>query len=145
MTLAVVFNFPIPLLFISLRRRVRSKADSIVEVPDQESVVCVLGNNVQSAQSSSGLCIHKVNSMTTLDTIANLKPIARDRLTLVEPEYKLIEALPIGQVGTILEVYPGESLCYLVEFADLQGWEYAMAVLQPDEILALYYELSLAS
>jgi hypothetical protein len=64
-----------------------------------------LGNNAQSAQSSSGFCIHKVNPMTTLttlDTIANLKPIARDRLTLVEPEYQLIQALPIGQVGTIL-------------------------------------------
>ncbi len=83
--------------------------------------------------------------LTTLDTIANLKPIARDRLTLVEPEYQLIQALPIGQVGAILEIYPGESPRYLVEFADLQGREYAMAVLQPDEILALHYELSLAS
>jgi hypothetical protein len=86
-----------------------------------------------------------MTALTTFDTIANLKPIARDRLTLVEPEYQLIQALPIGQVGTILEVYPGELPCYLVEFADLQGREYAMAVLQPDEILALHYELSLAS
>ena len=85
-----------------------------------------------------------MTTLTTLDTIANLKPIARDRLTLVEPEYQLIQALPIGQVGTILEIYPGESPCYLVEFADQQGREYAMAVLQPDEILALHYELSLA-
>lgn len=83
--------------------------------------------------------------MTTLNTIANLKPIARDRLTLVEPEYQLIQALPIGQVGTILEIYPGESPRYLVEFSDLQGRKYAMAVLQPDEILALHHELSLAS
>jgi Domain of unknown function (DUF4926) len=86
-----------------------------------------------------------MTTLTTLDTIANLKPIARDRLTLVEPEYQLIQALPIGQVGTILEIYPGESPLYLVEFADLQGREYAMAVLQSDEILALHYELSLAS
>ncbi len=83
--------------------------------------------------------------LTTLDTIANLKPIARNRLTLVEPEYQLIQALPIGQVGTILEVYSGESPSYLVEFSDQQGRKYAMAVLQPDEILALHYELSLAS
>jgi hypothetical protein len=79
--------------------------------------------------------------MTTLNTIANLKPIVRDRLTLVE----LIQALPLGQVGTILEIYPGESPRYLVEFSDQQGREYAMAVLQTDEILALRYELSLAS
>jgi hypothetical protein len=86
-----------------------------------------------------------MTTLTTLDTIANLKPIARDRLTLVEPEYQLIQALPIGQVGTILEIYPGESLSYLVEFSDQQGREYAMAVLQSDEVLALHYELSLAS
>ncbi len=84
-------------------------------------------------------------TLTTLDTIANLTPIARDRLTLVEPEYQSIQQLPVGQVGTILEVYPGESPRYLVEFADLQGREYAMAVLQPTEVLALHYELSLAS
>jgi hypothetical protein len=83
--------------------------------------------------------------LATLDTIANVKPIARDRLTLVEPEYQSIQQLPIGQVGTILEVYPGESPRYLVEFADLQGREYAMAMLQPDEVLALHYELSLVS
>ncbi len=84
-------------------------------------------------------------ALATLDTIANIKPIARDRLTLVEPEYQSIEWLPIGQVGTILEVYPGDIPRYLVEFANLQGREYAMAVLQPDEVLALHYELSLAS
>jgi hypothetical protein len=84
-------------------------------------------------------------TLTTLDTVANLTPIARDRLTLVESEYQSIQQLPIGQVGTILEVYPGESPRYLVEFADLQGCEYAMAVLQPDEVIVLHYELSLAN
>lgn len=83
-------------------------------------------------------------TLATFDTITNLKPIARDRLTLVEPEYQSIQQLPVGQVGTILEVYPDKPLRYLVEFADLQGREYAMAVLQPDEVLALHYELSLA-
>lgn len=80
--------------------------------------------------------------LSTFDTIATLKPIARDRLTLVEPEYQSVQQLPIGQVGTILEIYPGESPRYLVEFADLQGHEYAMAVLQSNEVLALHYELS---
>ncbi len=84
-------------------------------------------------------------ALATLDTIANIKAIARDRLTLVEPEYQSIQQLPIGQVGTILEIYPGELPRYLVEFADLQGCEYAMAVLQSNEILVLHYELTLAS
>lgn len=86
-----------------------------------------------------------MEDLAVLDTIANLKPIVRERLTLVEPEYESIEQLPVGQVGTILEVYAGELPRYLVEFADLQGREYAVAVLEPDEVLALHYELSLAS
>jgi hypothetical protein len=94
---------------------------------------------------SSGICPMKTMAiLTALDTIANLTPIARDRLTLVEPEYESIQQLPIGQVGTILEVYSGESPRYLVEFADLQGREYAMAILQTTEVLALHYELSLS-
>jgi hypothetical protein len=64
---------------------------------------------------------------------------------LDKPEYQFIQQLPIGQVGTILEIYPGEPPRYPVEFADLQGREYAMAVLQPNEILVLHYELTLAS
>ncbi|MBW4623433.1 MAG: DUF4926 domain-containing protein [Cyanosarcina radialis HA8281-LM2] len=83
--------------------------------------------------------------LKTLDTIATLKPIARNRLTLVEPEYQTVQQLPIEQVGTIVEVYFRESPRYLVEFADLQGREYAMAVLEPHEVLALHYELSLTS
>jgi Domain of unknown function (DUF4926) len=86
-----------------------------------------------------------MTNLKTLDTIANLVPIDSDRLTLVEPEYQSIQQLPVGQVGTILEIYPGDPLCYLVEFADSQGREYAMAVLQADEMLVLNYELSLAS
>jgi hypothetical protein len=83
--------------------------------------------------------------LTTLDTIANLTPLTRDRLILVEPEYQSIQQLPVGQVGTILEIYPGESPRYLVEFADHRGYEYAMAILHPHELLALHYELTLAS
>lgn len=83
-----------------------------------------------------------MTTLNLLDTVANLNPIPMDRLTLVEPEYRSIQHLPIGQVGTIVEVYGGNIPRYLVEFADLQGREYAMAVLQADEILALHYELS---
>ncbi len=86
-----------------------------------------------------------MTDLTTLDSVATLNPIARDRLTLVEPEYEAIQQLPPGQVGTILEIYPGETPCCLVEFADLEGREYAMAVLNFDEVLPLHYELNLAS
>jgi Domain of unknown function (DUF4926) len=86
-----------------------------------------------------------MTTLKMLDTIANLKQVSSDRLTLVEPAYRSIQQLPIGQVGTILEIYPGDPLCYLVEFADSQGREYAMAILQADEMLVLNYELSLAS
>lgn len=86
-----------------------------------------------------------MNPVTTLDTVANLKPIARDRLTLIEPEFEAIQQLPMGQVGTVLEIYEGKNSGYLVEFADLEGREYAMAVLALDELLPLRYELPLAS
>jgi Domain of unknown function (DUF4926) len=71
-----------------------------------------------------------------LDTIATLKPIATERLQLVEEDYTSIESLPSGQVGTIVEVQE-EEYHYLVEFADTQGCEYAMATLRADEILVL--------
>ena len=83
--------------------------------------------------------------LKSLDTIANINPIPVERLTLVEPEYQSIAHLPIGQVGTIVEIYEGETPQYLVEFADLQGREYAMALLQKSEILAIRYELSSVS
>lgn len=84
-------------------------------------------------------------ALNLLDTITNLNPIPMARLVLVKPEYQSIQNLPIGQVGTIVEVYEGNIPRYLVEFADLQGHEYAMAVLQADEVLALHYELSMVS
>lgn len=63
----------------------------------------------------------------------------------MESDYTPIETLPTGQVGTIVEVYNrGEESQYLVEFADLQGQEYAMATLRADEILVLYYNLAIA-
>ncbi|MBD0301363.1 MAG: DUF4926 domain-containing protein [Tolypothrix sp. T3-bin4] len=80
-----------------------------------------------------------------LDTIATLKPIPIERLQLVEVAYTSIESLPSGQVGTIVEVYEQEEeYHYLVEFADTQGCEYAMATLRGDEILVLHYDLAIA-
>ncbi|MBW4559339.1 MAG: DUF4926 domain-containing protein [Trichormus sp. ATA11-4-KO1] len=79
-----------------------------------------------------------------LDTIATLKPIPIERLQLVE-DYSSIKSLPSGQVGTIVEVYEQEEeYHYLVEFADTQGCEYAMATLRADEILVLHYDLAIA-
>ncbi|MEH1784489.1 DUF4926 domain-containing protein [Nostoc sp.] len=73
-----------------------------------------------------------------LDTIGTLKAISTERLQLVEEDYTSIESLPSGQVGTIVEVYEQEEeYHYLVEFADTQGCEYAMATLRADEILVL--------
>lgn len=86
-----------------------------------------------------------MTTLTLLDTIVNLKPIPIQQLTLLEPEYQSIQQLPSGQVGTIVEIYEGESPRYLVEFADLQGREYAMAIVQAHEILAVHYELGIAS
>ncbi|MHC5612871.1 MAG: DUF4926 domain-containing protein [Nostoc sp.] len=80
-----------------------------------------------------------------LDTIATLKPIPIERLQLVEEDYTSIESLPSGQVGTIVEVFEQEEeYHYLVEFADTQGCEYAMATLRADEILVLHYDLAIA-
>ena len=80
-----------------------------------------------------------------LDTVAILKPVPRERLTLVEPDYEGIHSLPSGQVGTVVEVYQkGNCYQYLVEFSDSQGREYAMAILSVDELLVLHYELQVA-
>ena len=86
-----------------------------------------------------------IKHLKLLDYVAILKPVSNTRLTLVEPEYASISSLPVGLVGTIVEVYDTEKECqYLVEFADSQGIEYAMAILKADEILVLHYELAVA-
>lgn len=86
-----------------------------------------------------------METLKLLDTVATLKPVSVERLTLVEPNYISIEGLPAGQVGTIVEVYEeAEEPRYLVEFVDLQGREYAMAALKVDELLSLHYELTVA-
>ncbi|WP_107671250.1 DUF4926 domain-containing protein [Cyanothece sp. BG0011] len=86
-----------------------------------------------------------MNNILTVDTVAIIHPIAKKRLTLVEPEYESIESLPSGQVGTVVEVYEREGeKQYLVEFADNQGQEYAMAILKENELLVLRYNLEVA-
>jgi Domain of unknown function (DUF4926) len=82
-----------------------------------------------------------MNSLKLLDTIALLKDLPAERLTLVEPDYPLT-SLPIGLVGTIVHIQEqnDESL-YWVEFSDSDGCEYAMATLKASEILVLRYEL----
>jgi hypothetical protein len=86
-----------------------------------------------------------IKHFRVLDSVAILKPISNTRLALVEPEYASISSLPVGLVGTIVEVYDTGKKCqYLVEFADSQGIEYAMAMLKADEILVLQYELAVA-
>ncbi len=86
-----------------------------------------------------------IKNFRLLDSVAILKPVSNTRLTLVEPEYESVSNLPVGLVGTIVEVYDTEKECqYLVEFADSQGIEYALAILKADEILVLQYELAVA-
>ena len=85
-----------------------------------------------------------MKKLKLLDTVATLYPVPIERLTLLEQDYTLIESLPSGQVGTIVEVYEEEEYHYLVEFADTQGCEYAMATLRADELLVLHYELTVA-
>jgi len=86
-----------------------------------------------------------MENLNLLDTIATLKPIPLKRLHLVEPDYVKVENLPVGQVGTVVNIYDNqEEPHYLVEFADLQGREYAMATLKRDEVLILHYEISVA-
>ncbi len=84
-------------------------------------------------------------TLIQLDTVTNAKPIARDRLTLVEAGLPAISDLPTRLVDTVLEIYGDKQPKSLSEFADLEGREYAMTVLQPDEVSALHYERSLAS
>ncbi|UBF24580.1 DUF4926 domain-containing protein [Kovacikia minuta CCNUW1] len=80
-----------------------------------------------------------------LDAIALLHDLPVERLTLVEPEYASVKTLPSGLIGTVVEVYESkQGYHYLVEFADSQGCEYAMATLQANELLVLQPELIVA-
>lgn len=76
-----------------------------------------------------------------LDTVAILSPLNLDRLIQVEPDTILNDGLPIGLVGTVVEIYT-ESKTYLIEFADTKGREYAMAILPADQLLIVHLELT---
>ncbi len=81
-----------------------------------------------------------------LDTVAILKDLPNERLTLVESALAAVDHLPSGLVGTIVHIYERDNdEYYLVEFADAQGREYAMAILLGNEVLTLHYELAAAS
>ena len=75
-----------------------------------------------------------------LDTVAVLISLNVDRLLQVESETIAQLPLPIGLVGTVVEVYE-ESGRYLVEFADGRGCEYAMSILLATELLVVHLEL----
>ena len=69
--------------------------------------------------------------------------VAENAEKLRELIQRAAESLPSGLVGTIVEVYEGaEDSQYLVEFADKEGREYAMATFKGEELLALHYELT---
>jgi hypothetical protein len=75
--------------------------------------------------------VYQVNAMAvlnSLETVANLQAIPKERLMLLAPEYQTLQYLPIGQVGTILEVYGEQSPQYLVEFADLDGRQLQLGI-----------------
>ena len=60
-----------------------------------------------------------IENFRLVDSVAILKPIFNTRLALVRPEYASISSLPVGLVGTLIEVYDmGKECQYLVEFAD---------------------------
>ena len=83
--------------------------------------------------------------LALFDSVATLNPIDVARLTLVEPMEESAEQLARGQVGTVVNVVDqGEGKQYLVEFADLEGREYAMAYLTESEQLPLQDQFTAA-
>jgi len=65
------------------------------------------------------------------------------QLTLLEPMEESAEQLAWGQVGTVVDmVDQDEGKPYLVEFAVLEGREYAIAYLAESELLPLHYQFT---
>ena len=84
-------------------------------------------------------------ALALFDSVATLNPISVARLTLVEPIEESAEQLARGQVGTVVDVVDqDEGKQYLVEFADLEGQEYAMVYLAESELLPLHYQFTAA-
>ena len=103
-----------------------------------------MGNCAQRYQPTFNHSIRKttMNQPKLLDTVALLKPVPAEQLILVEPEYASVN-LPVGLVGTIVEVYDREDgNHFLIEFSDSDGCEYAMATLQTDGFLVLKHDLA---
>ena len=76
-----------------------------------------------------------------LDVVALLRPIPYEALQLTDERYDLFVGLPIGTVGTVVEVFPqhvAPSMC-LVEFSDPQGCGYAFATIPIEALLVLHY------
>lgn len=84
-----------------------------------------------------------MNKPKLLDTVAILKSIPVEQLTLVERESITVDRLPIGLIGVVVETYERDAEnFYLVEFSDSEGCEYAIALLKSDDLLVVHYELS---
>jgi hypothetical protein len=84
-------------------------------------------------------------ALALFDSVATLNPISVARLTLVEPMEESAEQLARGEVGTVVEgVDQDEGKQYLVELADLEGREYAIAYLAESELWPLHYQFTAA-
>lgn len=84
-----------------------------------------------------------MNQAKLFDQIALLKLIPTAQLKLIEADFVTVDALPIGLVGTIVEIYSSdEQVSYLIEFSDSEGCEYAMAILKREDFLLLHHELT---
>jgi len=84
-----------------------------------------------------------MKNIKLLDLVALLNSITIERLILIEKNANLIDKLPLGLVGTVVEVYNDDKQSkYLVEFANNKGQEYAMAILTAEELIVLQYELA---
>jgi Domain of unknown function (DUF4926) len=115
-------------------------------------VTNILGSGVgersrilRSKKSESHYRIYQtlMNQAKLFDQIALLKPIPTDQLKLIEADFIKVDALLIGLVGTIVEIYfSDEQLSYLIEFSDSEGCEYAMAILKIEDFLVLHHELT---
>ncbi len=76
-----------------------------------------------------------------LDVVALLQPLSLEALHLTDERYDLSQGLETGAVGTVVEVYPGNtapSAC-LVEFSDVHGCGYAFATVPVPALLVLHY------
>ncbi|MBF2027334.1 MAG: DUF4926 domain-containing protein [Oscillatoriales cyanobacterium C42_A2020_001] len=86
-----------------------------------------------------------MNQPKLLDTVELLEDLPSDRLSLVETNVVSVDHLPSGLVGTIVHIFhQNDNEHYLIEFADVQGREYATATLAANEFLILHQELQLS-